>query len=239
MISKLVPIKEIKSNPNNPRVIKNDKFDKLVQSIKDFPKMLEIRPIVVNEDNIVLGGNMRLKACIEAGLKEVHVLYANDLSPEEQNEFIIKDNVSFGEWNWDTLSLEWEADELTNWGLDIPDFSNEDNEYSTKIESPIYEIKREKPKIESLFDIEKYTRLIKEINDSKLEKNEKIFLKFAATRHIVFNYSNIAEYYAHSDIDTQNLMENSALIIIDYEKAIEQGFISMHESLNEIAGNEN
>jgi len=116
-----VKISTVKSNPNNPRVIKDDKFDKLVQSIKDFPQMLEIRPIVVNDDMIVLGGNMRLKACKEAGLKEVPIIKASDLTEEQQREFIIKDNVGFGEWDWEQLK-EWDGEELEAWGLDVPEF---------------------------------------------------------------------------------------------------------------------
>jgi DNA modification methylase len=115
-----VKIGQIKSNPNNPRVIKDDKFKKLVQSVKDFPQMLDIRPIVVNDEMIVLGGNMRLKACIEAGIKEVSIIKASDLTPEQQNEFIIKDNVGFGEWNWDDLANDWDDVQLVEWGLDLP-----------------------------------------------------------------------------------------------------------------------
>jgi DNA modification methylase len=117
----IVKISTVKSNPNNPRVIKDDKFNKLVQSIKDFPLMLEIRPIVVNDDMIVLGGNMRLKACKEAGLKDVPIIKASDLTEDQQREFIIKDNVGFGEWDWDQLK-EWDGEELEAWGLDMPNF---------------------------------------------------------------------------------------------------------------------
>lgn len=120
---KLVKLSEIKSNPNNPRIIKDDKFRKLVKSIQEFPKMLEIRPIVVNADMIVLGGNMRLKACKEAGLKEVPVIFADDLTEDEQKQFIIKDNVGFGEWDWDIIANEWDAEQVEEWGLDIPEFS--------------------------------------------------------------------------------------------------------------------
>jgi ParB-like chromosome segregation protein Spo0J len=102
-------IAKVKSNPNNPRVIKDDKFTKLVNSIKEFPKMLEIRPIVVNDDMIVLGGNMRLKACKAAGLKEVPIIKASDLNEDEQRQFIIKDNVSGGEWDWEMLASEWDV----------------------------------------------------------------------------------------------------------------------------------
>lgn len=120
-----VKISEVKVNPNNPRLIKDDKFVKLVQSIKDLPQMLDIRPIVVNSDMVVLGGNMRLKACKEAGLKEVPVIIANNLTEEQQREFLIKDNVSGGEWDWNILANEWNAEQLEDWGLDIPNFEPE------------------------------------------------------------------------------------------------------------------
>lgn len=123
MKSEIIKIDFIKVNPNNPRLIKDDKFKKLVKSIKEFPEMLNIRPIVVNKDMIVLGGNMRLKACKEAGLKEIPVIIADNLTEEQQKEFLIKDNVSGGEWDWDILANEWKVEQLTDWGLDIPDFA--------------------------------------------------------------------------------------------------------------------
>jgi len=119
MKSVLTKVSAIKRNPNNPRIVNDDKFKKLVKSIQDFPKMLEIRPIVVNDDMIVLGGNMRLKACKEAGLSEVPVIKVDDLTEEQQREFIIKDNVGFGEWDWDLLANEWDTDLLDEWGLEV------------------------------------------------------------------------------------------------------------------------
>jgi ParB-like chromosome segregation protein Spo0J len=119
MKSELAKIEDIKLNPSNPRVIKDNKFKKLVKSIKDFPKMLEIRPIVVNDDMIVLGGNMRLKACTEAGIKEIPIIKVSDLSLEQQREFIIKDNVGYGEWDWTMLNQEWDEVELDEWGVDV------------------------------------------------------------------------------------------------------------------------
>jgi hypothetical protein len=121
---KTVNLSEVKTNPNNPRLIKDDKFNKLVKSIKEFPKMLEIRPIVVNSDMVVLGGNMRLKACKEAGLKEIPIIFADDLTEEQQREFIIKDNVGFGEWDWEMIANEWDSEQLEEWGLDLPGFDN-------------------------------------------------------------------------------------------------------------------
>jgi len=117
-MKQLIKISQVKSNPNNPRLIKNDKFKKLVKSVQDFPEMLELRPIVVDENMIVLGGNMRLKACVEAGLKEVWIEVAEGFTEEQKKEFIVKDNVGFGEWEWDMLANEWEQTELEDWGLD-------------------------------------------------------------------------------------------------------------------------
>jgi hypothetical protein len=123
-MKQLIKISQVKSNPNNPRLIKNDKFKKLVKSVQDFPEMLELRPIVVDENMIVLGGNMRLKACIEAGLKEVWIEVA-DLTEQQKKEFTIKDNVGFGEWEWDMLANEWDSVQLAEWGLDV--WQNEDD----------------------------------------------------------------------------------------------------------------
>ena len=114
-----VKLSDIKLNPNNPRLIKDDKFKKLVQSIIDFPEMLKIRPIVVNEDMIILGGNMRFKACKEAGLKEVPIIKTSGLSEQKQKEFLIKDNIAGGEWDWNLLANEWDEIKLTEWGLDV------------------------------------------------------------------------------------------------------------------------
>jgi ParB-like chromosome segregation protein Spo0J len=115
-----IKISKIKSNPNNPRLIKDYKFRKLVKSIEEFPEMLKLRPIVVDENNIILGGNMRYKACIEAGLKEIYVIQADDLSEDQKKEFIIKDNSSFGDWDWDVIANEWDLDLINDWGVDLP-----------------------------------------------------------------------------------------------------------------------
>jgi DNA modification methylase len=119
MKSEKISINKLIPNPNNPRLIKDDKFKKLVQSIKDFPEMLDIRPIVVNKDMVILGGNMRYKACKEAGVKEIPVIIT-DLSDEKQKEFLIKDNTAGGEWDWDIIANEWDIEQLTDWGLDVP-----------------------------------------------------------------------------------------------------------------------
>lgn len=132
MANSLMKISDIKANPNNPRIIKDDKFKKLVESVKSFPEMLELRPIVVNKDMIILGGNMRFKACKEAWIKEIPVIIADNLTEEQEREFLIKDNVSGGEWDWDILANEWDKEELEEWGLDTPylDTENMDDDFS-------------------------------------------------------------------------------------------------------------
>jgi hypothetical protein len=115
-----VKTKDIIPNENNPRILKDDKFKKLVQSIKDFPEMLEIRPIVVNNEMMILGGNMRLKAIQEIGIKEIPIIKAENLTEQQQREFLIKDNVGFGEWDWDALANDWDYKELNDWALDLP-----------------------------------------------------------------------------------------------------------------------
>lgn len=122
----IVDINKIKTNPKNPRVIKDDKFKKLVKSIQDFPDMLNKRPLVCFTDKdgkyVVLGGNMRLKASKELGLKELPIILADEWTEEQKNEFLIKDNVGFGEWNWDELKSDWDMQLLSDWGMDIPQF---------------------------------------------------------------------------------------------------------------------
>jgi len=120
-------LKDIKPNPNNPRVLRDDKFQKLKQSIKEFPKMLSLRPMVIDENNVVLGGNMRLRALQELGFNDIDeawVKQSSDLTEEEKKRFIIADNVSFGEWDWDTLANDWEVVDLEAWGLDVSNYVN-------------------------------------------------------------------------------------------------------------------
>lgn len=137
-----VSIKEVKLNKDNPRTIKDDKFKKLVKSIKEFPQMLDIRPIVVNKDMVVLGGNMRLKACKEAGLTEIPIIQADSLTPMQQEEFIVKDNIAYGEWEWTELGDLYGADELEEWGLDVLGLEWEDEPSGDDL---LAEDKNEKP----------------------------------------------------------------------------------------------
>jgi ParB-like chromosome segregation protein Spo0J len=123
-----VSISSITENAENPRTINKHKFQKLVNSVREFPEMLSLRPIVVNKNNIILGGNMRYKACKELGLKEVYIIQAADLDDKQAQEFIVKDNVGFGEWDWDILANDWDVKELEEWGLDGFPFEEEEKE---------------------------------------------------------------------------------------------------------------
>ena len=232
-----VKINQVKGNPSNPRIIKNDKFKKLVKSIQEFPEMLKLRPIVVDEDMMVLGGNMRLKASKEAGLKEVWIDVAEGLTEEQKKEFTVKDNVGFGEWEWDILANEWDSVQLAEWGLDVwenEDDVKEEEVYTKNIEAPTYEPKNEKPKEEELYNEDKVKELIKKIGLSNIEKEEKEFLIKAAYRHTVFNYQSIADFYAHSNKEVQELMEDSALVIIDFNKAIKNGYVILTKKLQDV-----
>jgi hypothetical protein len=155
MKTEKIAIGKIKLNTNNPRIIKDDKFQKLVKSIQEFPQMLSIRPIVVNDDMIVLGGNMRLKACQEAGLKEIPIIKASNLTEEQQKEFIIKDNVGFGEWDWENLANEWDETQLEDWGLDV--WINKGKDELLEVEDEVEETTTDAPRITdegySLFEL--------------------------------------------------------------------------------------
>tara|TARA_R100000278_G_scaffold123250_1_gene112258 strand:+ start:3223 stop:3939 length:717 start_codon:yes stop_codon:yes gene_type:complete len=226
-----VNINTIVENPNNPRYINKEKFKKLVKSLKDLPSMLDVRPIVVDENMIVLGGNMRLKALKEAGFTEVKIHQVKNWSEEQKKEFIIKDNSSFGEWDWDILANEWDLDLLDDWGLDLNKTLLEENPYTKKIEAPKYEAGETKPNLKECYNIDKYNALVKNINNSKLDKDLKEFLLLSATRFITLDFSKIADLYPHLNKDEQNLFEEQALVIIDFEKAIESGYVNLNKKI--------
>ena len=194
---KQVPLKDIKPNPNNPRVIKDDKFAKLVQSLKELPEMASVRPIVVNQDMIVLGGNMRLKAMKEAGWKQAPVEVV-DWDEDKQRQFIIKDNVGFGEWDWEMLANEWDAEQLEDWGLDISAF---DEPKELEAQEDNYEIPEEVQTdivLGDLFEIGQHRLLCGDSTDSdqvaKLMNGEKADMVFTDPP-----YGIGFEYNSHKD----------------------------------------
>jgi ParB-like chromosome segregation protein Spo0J len=160
-------LKDIKPNPNNPRVLRDDKFQKLKQSITEFPKMLSLRPMVIDENNVVLGGNMRLRALQELGFNDIDeawVKRSSDLTEEEKKRFIIADNVAFGEWDWDTLANDWEVVDLEAWGLDIPHYD--------MVEEEVIEGEEEFKTLELNFNAWDYKNVVarlKQIDSKSLE----------------------------------------------------------------------
>ena len=242
----MIKLSSIKPNPNNPRIIRNEKFEKLKRSIEEFPEMMELRPIVVDETNTIIGGNMRFRALQELGKKEVPnnwIKKASELTEDQKKRFVITDNASFGEWEWEAIKSDWGLDFVADWGVDIPEFGNDtqeqkENIYTQKVNAPLYKPKNEKPQIKDLYDEERYKRLLSEIKASDLDQETKAFLKIAAARHIVFNYEKIADFYSHSETKVQSLMEDSALVIIDFGKAIELGFIRLTDEIYQLYQNE-
>lgn len=236
----MIKLSTIKPNPSNPRIIKDDKFKKLCQSLKDLPRMMELRPIVVDDNNIVQGGNMRLKALTELGYKELPetwVKKATDFTAEELREFIIKDNVGFGEWDWEDLANNWDAQQLTDWGLEIPDFVDENDlreEYSAKIGEVIYEPKSTNHQPSDLFAREnKFDTFIDKIENEGIKE----MLKARAAYFSTFNYSKIADYYAYqANQDEKDIFEKLALVLLDKDKLIENGFSEMVDTIQEENG---
>ena len=202
-------ISQIKPNPDNPRVIKDDKFDKLCKSIKEFPKMMELRPIIVDSNMIILAGNMRLRALQHLGYKEIPdnwVKKASDLTDEQKKEFIIKDNVGFGDWEWDMLANEWDVDQLKEWGLDLPEWGGEELEAKEDdfdvpeggIETDIV--------LGDLFEIGQHRLLCGDSTDSdqvaRLMNGEKAELCFTSPP-----YSDMRTYEGNKDLSVKNLIE--------------------------------
>lgn len=219
----ILPIEKVKLNQNNPRFIKDEKFEKLVKSINAFPEMLEIRPLVLNADNEVLGGNMRLKACIKAGLKEVPVIIADNLTEEQQKEFIIKDNLGFGEWDWDLITNEWDTEQLSDWGMDIPSYepetvleAEEDDFDTTPPETP-------ETVLGDLYEIGEHRLLCGDSTDSdqvaKLMNGEKADMVFTDPPY------NVAFNGRSGKFD---VIENDDLEEKDFEKFIEEFAQTLH-----------
>jgi len=232
----MIDLSTITENPTNPRFIDKGKFEQLKNSIREFPEMMKLRPIVIDSDRVVLGGNMRLAALRDMDFQEVPdewIVSADELTEEQKKEFIIKDNVGFGDWDWEILANEWDVQDLIDWGLAVPNMDDSDP-YTNKVEAPNYEPRDEKPDVADLVDRTKYAELIEEIEAAKIPEEVKDFLAAAATRHFVFNYSWIADYYAHSEKEVQELIERSALVIVDFGKAVKGGYVELSEKLNEL-----
>ena len=242
-----VELSALRENPDNPQTVTEEEFGKLRDSMRRIHGFLRTRPLLVEEDGTIKCGNKRFRALVRNGVKVVPADYVrrlSDYTPEEVREFILQDNLQRGDWDVDKLLAQYSADELKalGGGFDelIAEFAakgaESEFEYSSKIEAPQYNITGDNPELEELYDTEKADALAKEIDEADVPKKVKAFLKVAAMRHVVFNFRNIAEYYAHADAKVQRLMEKSALVIIDFEDAIRNGFVIVSERMAALRG---
>jgi ParB-like chromosome segregation protein Spo0J len=234
-------LSQLKSNPNNPRLINTDKFKKLVQSIKDFPEMLEKRPIVCVTDTdgmlYPLGGNMRLKALQELKFKDIPdtwITMADDWNIEQKKEFTIKDNVGFGDWDWDTLANEWDAEDLDKWGLDVPIKKELNEEDLFDIEIPFYTPSEIQPEINELANLDKTKTLIKKIDLLKIDNELKEILKIRASFFTDFNFQKIADFYSKQNKDVKEIFEDLGMVILAPKEALQKGFIELSENVFEL-----
>lgn len=226
---------QLKLNPDNPRTITKEQFASLKRSLKSFSKMLLVRPVVYDENFVILGGNMRLTALRELvkegfEIKDEYFASAKDWTETEKKEFVIKDNLFFGNWNWDELANKWDLGKLKEWGMDMKKLE-EDDFYSRNITSPIYEPSKWKPDVKLLVDKSKVEKLVIDIDKADISDEDKEFLQLASMRHLVFDYSKVADYYANSSPAVKKLMEDSALVIIDYKRAIELGYVDLTKGI--------
>lgn len=235
----LKKVDEIIPYEKNPRHNDNA-VDYVANSIKEFGFKV---PIIIDKNNVIVTGHTRLKAALKLGLKEVPCIMADDLTEEQVKAFRLADNKvsEFAEWDDELLKLELEDlnIDMDDFGFDL-DFATEEtyedaeNPYTAKINIPQYEIKGEEPDIDELVEKNKTDELIEEIENSNVTDEQKKFLIDAAQRHLGFNYSKIAEYYAHQDKEMQELMEKSALVIIDFDDAIKNGYVEFKANLEDI-----
>lgn len=238
-------INEITPYENNPR-FNDDAVEMVANSIREFGFK---NPIIVDKNNVIVAGHTRLKARKKLKLKTVPVIVANDLTEEQIKAFRLADNkvAEFSTWDMQALMAELEGIEgidMDDFGFDL-DFGIDDldsansaseieKKYTAKVDVPQYEITGECPELNELYDMTKTNELLENIKNSGVTDEQKAFLIEATKRHTVFNYRNIAEYYAHADAEMQNLMEQSALVIIDFDDAIKYGYAKLSESILKI-----
>ena len=244
-----VDMSTLRENPKNPSKVVESEFELLRDSIRRLHRFLKDRPMLVEADGMVKCGNKRLRALKANGVRFVPAEYVrrlSDYTPEEVDEFVLQDNLHRGVWGAEELLAQYDADKLRSLSSEFDELIEEferkraesDFEYSSKIEAPHYNITGENPAVEELYDTEKADELAREVDAANVPKEVKRFLKAAAMRHVVFNFRNIAEYYAHADAKVQRLMEKSALVIIDFEDAIRNGFVIVSEKMAALRGME-
>lgn len=253
MQTQLVKIKDLKNNigqidglPKNPRILKDDKFIKLKKSLEDDPEMLELREVIAYDNNgelIVICGNMRLKALKELGIKEVPTkILPTETSVEKLKAYTIKDNVSFGDHDWEVLSNEWDSEQLEGWGLEIPNFEDDEvledkedvdiNELFD-IEIPFYKPSDIVPEISELANLNKVNTLLIKIESLEIPNDLKQLLRIRAGFFADFNFQKIADYYSNNDY-VKEVFEDLGMVILAPKEALKKGFIELKENLLDI-----
>ena len=228
-----LPINALKPYEKNTRKHKKKDVDNIARSIKKFGMN---DPIGIWKDNIIVEGHGRLLACKQLGMTEVPCVRLDHLTDEQRREYAIAHNATaeMSIWYKDVLAEEVASLDVINFDFSFLDEEKKENPYTSKIKIPQYEVQGEQPSLDELYDTDKTDDLIAEIQISGVSEAEKQFLIEAAKRHTVFNYRNIAEYYAHASYEMQQLMERSALVIIDYEDAIANGYVRLSERLKRL-----
>lgn len=237
------PIEKVIPYDKNPRQ-NDDAVQYVAESIKEFGF---ITPILLDASGTVMAGHTRLKAAKQLGLKEVPVVYVDDLSEEQAKAFRLADNRTAEFASWDEGLLEQELAEILELDMSLFGFDEEstladelvDDKYTLAVNIPQYEITGDCPTFDDMLDADKSDELISEIQQSGVSEDEKRFLIAAAYRHNVFNYRNIAEYYAHASAEMQRLMEKSALVIIDVDDAIANGYATLTSDILDMMEDDN
>lgn len=243
-------LKRAEYNPRKELTPEDKEYQKIKNSIQEFGY---VEPIIINKDKTIIGGHQRLSVLKDLGYNEVDCIVV-DIDKTKEKALNIALNKITGEWDLNKLGdllLELDSE---NYDLELTGFDNyeienilapvetneedEENPYTTKINIPQYEIKGEEPKISELYDYNKTQELLNEIEKANITEEQKEFLRKSATRHTAFNYSKIAEYYAHQDKEMQELMEKSALVIIDFDDAIKNGYAQLKKDIDDMANNE-
>lgn len=233
-------LNEIKPNKANPRVIKDDKFKKLVRSLQSFPQMMQKRPIVVDSDMTILGGSMRYKALVEiygksGEIPDEWVTIADGWTDEQKREFIIKDNASYGEWNNVELLEDWTREELREWGVDVPELRETEKLSDVTFESIYYQPKNmPNIRLEDCIDTRKYDKKIAAINECKLSEQQKEVLRMFAYRFIKIDFESVANYYAFcADDEEKKAIERLRLVLVDngVNGFIEDDMLRIHKAM--------
>lgn len=226
-------INELTLTEKNPRTISKKDFAVLKKSIKDFPSMLEVREIVVDENNRVLGGHQRIKALQAQGKTKVKVKRVSGWTDEQKDEFMIKDNIANGDWDNDKLANEWDKNKLEEWGLPLKIASSGDYKELLDVSIPYYTPAEKAPECSELADLSEVEELNDMITKLKPEKGLEPILRARAAFFADFDFQKIADYYANSDKETQELMKRLGLVIVIPKEAYDRGMCDFREGFDE------